>query len=42
MTFWTLQGSLVTFLTCSGQFHKPLCQISSEFCIPKIIKIDCF
>jgi len=28
------QGTAVTFLRCSIQIHKHICQISAGFCIP--------
>jgi len=39
MTFRTFQSTVATFYRCGGQKQKHLCQISSGFCIPKIIKI---
>jgi len=30
------------FKWCGGQIHKQVCQISSGFCVPEIIKISSF
>jgi len=40
--FCISQRSAVTFSWCGGQMHSQLCQISSGFHIPKIIKIWSF
>jgi len=39
MTFWVSQGRVVTFSRRGGQYHKHLGGLSSEFYIPKIVKI---
>jgi len=42
---WTLcisQGSAITFFRCDRQMHNHLCQISSGFSVPKMIKIGSF
>jgi len=40
--FCIWQGSAVTFFRCDAQMHSCLRQISSRFCLPKLIKTGSF